>query len=752
VVFFAGQPNPVFYIVRVNSRPRQTGSNSLLNPASQPRNAQLWLAIILAAALALRVGYLIIYSGMPQWEMLTVDNYYHHHWAQDIADGDLLGDTTYFRAPFYVWFLSLLYALFGSSLWVARLFGLAIGLATVSLTYLLGKRVGGTKAGLIAAAVAAVYPVQLYFESELLLDPLFSLLLLSALERTLAWWRSGTAVTALAAGLLLGLAIITRPTALVVVPIIAVITLWPRPSRPPRLFRGLILLLLPVVALVGVTFVRNLVIADDPVLIASQGGINLYIGNNETADGLTAALPEPLGHNWQIAQITHIARTDLGRDLKPGQVSAYWQSRAVGWITNNPLEFAKLYWRKLTFCFADREISNNRALRPFFTAHPLISYNPLSFAWLLAASVVGLIFGWRSRSEYALLTATILVYTAAMALFFFNSRFRLPLLPCFYVFTAIGTIILVRSIAARSRRLWFILPTALLALAAAHLPGHSPKAATSAQPLISEALHYQSRGDHDHALRLLSRAAESDSTFPELHLNVGVSLLRLGHTDRARQQFERETALHPGRHKAWTNLASIALLQNRPDDALYFAERALTIAPYDITANRVWLRAVAGDTLSHPVSFTRAADRALARTDTSVYTALECGLLAMSRQEIEAARQYLKIATRAPHPPIETDDAAFGPDWINSPDTWRRQQAQAWYQLGYLAGREGLYQRSIALTREAIARDSSLAEAWINLVSGLIASGDLRKADSILTLAERRFPDNQLIRSLRQPH
>ena len=149
----------------------------MMDTADKNGRSGKWFWLILGLALLVRMVYLYIYQGLPDWQQLTVDNFYHHHWALSIAGGNVFGDTTYFRAPFYVYCLSALYAVFGASLWVGRLFGLAVGLASVALTYLLGRRVFGQKVGLGAAAVHAVYPWILYFESELLLDSLFTLLL-----------------------------------------------------------------------------------------------------------------------------------------------------------------------------------------------------------------------------------------------------------------------------------------------------------------------------------------------------------------------------------------------------------------------------------------------------------------------------------------------------------------------------------------------------------------------------------------------
>jgi len=178
---------------------------------------QKGLAIILILAALIRLTYLYLYQAMPEWDFLTVDNFYHHHWAQSIAAGNIVGDITYFRAPFYVFSLAALYALLGSSLWVGRIFGLVIGLVSIGATCRIGERMANRRTGLLAALIQAILPITLYFEAELLLDPLFMLLLQLAVLRFMIWLDTSRPRDCLLTGLLLGLAIITRPTALIFV-------------------------------------------------------------------------------------------------------------------------------------------------------------------------------------------------------------------------------------------------------------------------------------------------------------------------------------------------------------------------------------------------------------------------------------------------------------------------------------------------------------------------------------------------------
>ena len=68
----------------------------------------------------------------------------------------------------------------------------------------------------------------------------------------------------------------------------------------------------------------------------------------------------------------------------------------------------------------------------------------------------------------------------------------------------------------------------------------------------------------------------------------------------------------------------------------------------------------------------------------------------------------------------------------------------AFYQLGYLYGLTGRFEQSIRYSREAVAHDPDLREAYINLISAYRSSGRQREADSIATVYRSRWPDKSL--------
>ena len=122
----------------------------------------------------------------------------------------------------------------------------------------------------------------------------------------------------------------------------------------------------------------------------------------------------------------------------------------------------------------------------------------------------------------------------------------------------------------------------------------------------------------------------------------------------------------------------------------------------------------------------------------------------LSRGLTERAKTILLLAVNAKPPPIETDNTAFDADFRNSPENFAKEKAKTYYQLGYLNGVQGYFADAVKYSRDAIVLDSNLVEAYINLISGLASLGERAQADSVLAIAERRFPDDARIDRLRK--
>jgi 4-amino-4-deoxy-L-arabinose transferase-like glycosyltransferase len=127
------------------------------------------------------------------------------------------------------------YSLTGDSLTAGRVLGVALGALSVLLLYLIARRIWGRRIGLIAAAMAAVFPPLVLLSRDLVSENLFIALELAAVLCVLNFRRSGGALRwAAAAGALCGLAGLTRNAGLALaIPI--VLGVWTlRPRWQPR--------------------------------------------------------------------------------------------------------------------------------------------------------------------------------------------------------------------------------------------------------------------------------------------------------------------------------------------------------------------------------------------------------------------------------------------------------------------------------------------------------------------------------------
>lgn len=190
-------------------------------------------------ALVLRVAAIAADDGyLPANDAFEYDLY-----AQSIAAGDgyprtiylLQGGPTAVRGPGYPFLLGGVYALTGDSLTAGRLMGAALGALAVLLLYLVARRIWGRRIALVAASLAAVFPPFVLLSRDLLSESLFIVLVLGAILCVLDFRRSGGMLRwAVAAGLLCGLAALTRNTGVVLAAVIALGVWTGRPRWSAR--------------------------------------------------------------------------------------------------------------------------------------------------------------------------------------------------------------------------------------------------------------------------------------------------------------------------------------------------------------------------------------------------------------------------------------------------------------------------------------------------------------------------------------
>src|SRR5690606_11328488 len=171
--------------------------------------------------------------------------------------------------------------------------------------------------------------------------------------------------------------------------------------------------------------------------------------------------------------------------------------------------------------FSNEEPSNNRNLAEFFDRVPLFKWNPLSFGVLLPFVVLAVAAFAGDNRKVRLLVFLLVVYVLAGALFFVNARFRLPLLPIYFVLAAGGLAALGRLLQpVRVVSLVYILIALAIGLASFLDPwSNSPRRAPIT--LLARGSEAFDRGDLQSALGHFRKALAVDPEFPEVNLGVG---------------------------------------------------------------------------------------------------------------------------------------------------------------------------------------------------------------------------------------
>jgi len=149
--------------------PEEDGSS----PA-RPAGSALPIAVILGIALTLRLAHWAAVRRAPFIGAPVMDSWEYDRWAREIAGGDWLGHGrgVFFQAPLYPYLLAILYKAVGARLDAAYLVQIGLAVAGCYALYRAGRAMAGERAGLAAAALAAVYGPFLFYDVQLLKESL----------------------------------------------------------------------------------------------------------------------------------------------------------------------------------------------------------------------------------------------------------------------------------------------------------------------------------------------------------------------------------------------------------------------------------------------------------------------------------------------------------------------------------------------------------------------------------------------------
>ncbi len=503
--------------------------------------------LIFVAALALRILYVLSIRDEPFFRQLQTEPLRYHQWASVILAGSGAPLPPFEQAPAYPYFVAALYALFGRSLTAVVLVQALLDAATGALLAVTGRRWFGVRAGVITGVLAACYGPLIYFTGELLPSTLFVFAATAAVS-------AGAFAAWTLAGCLWALALLVRSEIILAVPFV-LYGAWGRGGR-----RAVARTAAPLAVCMAAVLAFNAAGSGHLVLFTTNGGVNLWLGNNPHADGVNPFLSGPL------EAVAEDVRAHAATAIEADQV---FRRRALSFVVHEPGRALRLLWKKFLWTLTDRELPNTTDIewvtgRSWLFWRPLF---PLSFGMVLPLALAGATLLGRDWRDHACLTGLVVAGVGTAVIFFTNARFRLIMVPALLLLAAVAVDRLPRLLATwRDDR--GALPLPALGLGTGLLLAwgdfYGVRAYRIAQLSVNTGIVEREAGQFDEAVRHLrdGLAAEPRDAIAWIHL--ALALEQQGNTGAARQAYRDALALMP-EHRTLREMAG-RFVQRRPEE------------------------------------------------------------------------------------------------------------------------------------------------------------------------------------------
>lgn len=574
-----------------------------------------WVLVVLAAILLLaallRGLYLAELAHNPAFGDPAVDGQYHDYWARALAtdhwtpppehSDPLIRTTPFLRPPGYPYFLSLVYRIAGPGHLGAAIAQMALGVVNCLIGFLLARRWFGEAAALLFAALLGIYWLFIYYEGELLEPVLLVFLFLLLIHALSTWTEALTVKRGLLGGLLLGLAALTRPNILLFGGPVLVWALWVAKRRGN--WRGALPALAGLVAgavlCIAPVTIRNCVAGRDCVLISANSGVNLWIGNNDRANGAFVTAPgiENFDTCFSYPAIVRSVERKTGTQMRYSEVSSFFAGQAWAWMKANPGRELKLLLKKTLAFWGPIEVHHNTVEAAEREHSSVLRATVLTFPVALTLFVIGTAMllmdsrqdrrekeatslDCRRQVEVVILILLLLAtYFVSFLPFFVAAQYRAPIVPFLLL---MGSHAIVRfGILLRERNysrlaVWLTACAVVGVPASTNFAGHKvdyPKWH------YDRGVVYFHQGKDDEAIREYREAIRLSADYADAYVGLGTSLARKGELAPAVEAFRAAARLRPNNSKAYMGLGSALEGLRHFDEAAQAYQTASRCAP-----------------------------------------------------------------------------------------------------------------------------------------------------------------------------
>jgi 4-amino-4-deoxy-L-arabinose transferase-like glycosyltransferase len=393
---------------------------------SRSRAKWALLLLIFVIALVLRLGFTMSLEDTLYWS----DEHQYMKGVSQVLDKDKWYLAGSYKPPGYVYFLVAVRAVFGESFAAVRACQSVLGALVCLLTYAVASRLFSRPVAVFAAAYCAIYPLLIYVSGMVMPQALETGLIITVLLLLILYRDTLKRRYLIMSGLLLGLGALTVPLILTLLPLAGVWILAIRKWSFVPTVKDSLLLGLCALCMILPWTVRNYVVEQRFIFIATLGSQLLYLHCNPSSDP-----DDKEGTRAMAFKIKDEVRAEFeANPAGPTEDEIYLQ-RYKAFVLENPGRAAVIYLKKFKnfFGILPATFSNNE-----HTVNKNMIAAAASYVPILVFSLIGAAVSLFRRREGLILIAVPVFFALGYSLFHTTVRYRIPTEPCSIILASYG--------------------------------------------------------------------------------------------------------------------------------------------------------------------------------------------------------------------------------------------------------------------------------------------------------------------------
>lgn len=418
-------------------------------------NERLVVLCIVACALLVRIALVmsfetyIISDSQDHWAF----GYEMGRVASAIANGNGFSSPfepgnmpTAWLAPVYPYFLALIFKFFGTYSQGAAFAALFMNSLFSSLTcgfvYYIGKAAMNRNAGLLSSVIFALYPPSIWHSINNIWNTTLAAMVFSALilyvinySGSLNFRRSVTS------GVVMGIAVLTSPAILAFYPFLLIWLYFQGEGSLKCKTKSIGVILILFILSISPWMIRNYLEFDKLILIKSNLGLELRLGNNPNATG---------SFEMRKGESLHPTLSDkeMARFKEMGEIdyTEYCLKEAMQFIYENPLKFLSLSGKKVYMFWLGDVYKKNNWMGNIKTLGNISVLKAVFYLLPLPFVIVGIIMALRNNIDISLLLILFISYPVAYYFTHVSNRYRHPLEPFIIIIGSYGCMALYQNI------------------------------------------------------------------------------------------------------------------------------------------------------------------------------------------------------------------------------------------------------------------------------------------------------------------